>query len=83
MAGIGRIFFDQCTFGAPSPKTTHFIAYSVLISKLTPLFSEKLCTHPPGTHKSIVGKSADGAAYRTQAAQSYPPGMNAALAKAL
>eukprot|EP00965_Chrysotila_dentata_P023821 789219-Pleurochrysis_carterae.AAC.5 len=43
----------------------------------------KLCTYPPRTHNSIVGKSANGAAYRTRAAQSHPSGMNAALAKAL
>eukprot|EP00965_Chrysotila_dentata_P004729 154547-Pleurochrysis_carterae.AAC.1 len=55
----------------------------MLLSKLTPLFAENCCTHPPGTHNSIVGKSADGAAYRTRAAQSYPSGMNAAIAEAL
>eukprot|EP00965_Chrysotila_dentata_P069345 2291450-Pleurochrysis_carterae.AAC.1 len=83
MTGVERIFFDQCIFGAPSPKTTQFIASSVLLSKLTPLFAEKFCTNPPGTHNSIVGKSTNGAAYRTWAAQSYPSGMNDALAEAL
>eukprot|EP00965_Chrysotila_dentata_P040980 1358486-Pleurochrysis_carterae.AAC.1 len=64
----GRIFFDQCAFGAPSPKTTQFIASKKALSKLTPIFSEKFCSHPPGTYNSIVGKSANGAAYRTRAA---------------
>eukprot|EP00965_Chrysotila_dentata_P045765 1520640-Pleurochrysis_carterae.AAC.1 len=53
------------------------------LSRLRPLFSENFCTHPPGTHNSIAGKSANGAAYRTRAAQTYPTEMNAALAKAL
>eukprot|EP00965_Chrysotila_dentata_P133568 4417289-Pleurochrysis_carterae.AAC.1 len=25
-AGVGRIFFDQCVFGAPTPKATQLIA---------------------------------------------------------
>eukprot|EP00965_Chrysotila_dentata_P201799 6180759-Pleurochrysis_carterae.AAC.2 len=79
----GRIFFDQCAFGASSPKTTQFIASGEALSRLTPLFSKIFCNHPPGTHNSIVGKSENGAAYRTRAAQSYPTDMNAALAKAL
>eukprot|EP00965_Chrysotila_dentata_P026888 892148-Pleurochrysis_carterae.AAC.1 len=52
----GRIFFDQCAFGASSPNSTQFIASREALSRLTPLFSENFCNHPPGTHNSIVGK---------------------------
>eukprot|EP00965_Chrysotila_dentata_P024795 822174-Pleurochrysis_carterae.AAC.1 len=45
-------------------------------------FSEKFCNHAPGTHNSIVGKAVDGSAYKTQAAQHYPTGIDAALADA-
>eukprot|EP00965_Chrysotila_dentata_P161210 5323928-Pleurochrysis_carterae.AAC.1 len=68
MEGVGRVYFDQCVFGASSSKTTQIIAGGKLLSQLQPLFSEKFCPHPPGTHNSIVGKIADGAAYRTRAA---------------
>eukprot|EP00965_Chrysotila_dentata_P123850 4093386-Pleurochrysis_carterae.AAC.1 len=50
---------------------------------LSPRFSEQFCDHAPGTHSSIVGKAADGSAYRTRAAQHYPTKMNAALANSL
>eukprot|EP00965_Chrysotila_dentata_P216103 6189174-Pleurochrysis_carterae.AAC.3 len=71
MAGVGRIiFFDQCVFGAPTPKATQFIARDELLSThLSPRFIESFCSHPPaGTHNSIVGKAAYGAAYRAHAA---------------
>ena len=68
-AGVDRIFFDQCVFGAPTPKATQLIASDELLSHLSPKFSERFCDHPPGTHNSIVGMAADGAAYRTKAAQ--------------
>eukprot|EP00965_Chrysotila_dentata_P215210 6188633-Pleurochrysis_carterae.AAC.2 len=81
--GVGRIFFDQCVFGAPTPKTSQIIASSVLLQHLTPRFSEKFCGHLVGTHNSIVGKSAEGTMYRTRAAQSSPSNMNTALADSL
>eukprot|EP00965_Chrysotila_dentata_P082013 2706777-Pleurochrysis_carterae.AAC.1 len=67
-AGVGRIFFHQCVFGAPTPKTTQIIASDEVLAHLSPRFSERFCGHPQGTHNSIVGKTADGAAYRTQTA---------------
>eukprot|EP00965_Chrysotila_dentata_P175828 5803901-Pleurochrysis_carterae.AAC.1 len=82
-AGVGRIFFDQCVFGAPTPKATQLIASNELLSHLSPRFSGKFCDHPPGTHNSIVGMAADGAAYRTKAAQHYQTEMNAALADSI
>eukprot|EP00965_Chrysotila_dentata_P137043 4533169-Pleurochrysis_carterae.AAC.1 len=63
-AGVYRNFFDQCTFGASSPKT-QLIADRELLQHLSQIFGEKFCTHPPGTHNSIVGKSADGETYKT------------------
>eukprot|EP00965_Chrysotila_dentata_P100785 3329511-Pleurochrysis_carterae.AAC.1 len=48
------------------------------------LFSEKICIHLPGKNNSIiVGKATDGETYKTESAQAYPVGMNAALAKGL
>eukprot|EP00965_Chrysotila_dentata_P200167 6179842-Pleurochrysis_carterae.AAC.3 len=82
-AGVGGIFFDQCIFGAPTPKTTQLIASDKLLAQLSPRFSERFCGHPSGTHNSIVGKAADGAAYRTRAAQHYPTQMNAAFAASI
>eukprot|EP00965_Chrysotila_dentata_P033067 1101448-Pleurochrysis_carterae.AAC.2 len=82
-AGVGRIFFDQCVFGAPTSKATQLIASDELLSHLSPKFSEKFCDQPPGTHNSIVGMAANGAAYRTKAAQHYPSEMNAALADSI
>eukprot|EP00965_Chrysotila_dentata_P248343 6208276-Pleurochrysis_carterae.AAC.1 len=66
--GVGRIFFDQCVFGAPTPKATQLIASEALLAQLSPRFSERFCSHPPGTHNSIVGMAANGAAYRTRTA---------------
>eukprot|EP00965_Chrysotila_dentata_P067117 2221425-Pleurochrysis_carterae.AAC.1 len=67
--GVGRILFDQCIFGAPTPKATQLIASEALMKhQLSPRFSERFCDHPPGTHNSIVGMAANGAAYRTRAA---------------
>eukprot|EP00965_Chrysotila_dentata_P025314 841436-Pleurochrysis_carterae.AAC.1 len=83
MQGVGRVYFDQCVFGASSSKITQLIASAELLSQLEPRFAEKFCPHPPGTHSSIVGKVAEGKPYRTRAAQSYPAQMNAALADAL
>eukprot|EP00965_Chrysotila_dentata_P071946 2376715-Pleurochrysis_carterae.AAC.1 len=83
MEGVGRVYFDQCVFGASSSKTTQIIASGKLLSQLQPLFAEEFCPHPPGTHNSIVGKIADGAAYGTRAARSYPAEMNADLAVAI
>eukprot|EP00965_Chrysotila_dentata_P129610 4284993-Pleurochrysis_carterae.AAC.1 len=54
-----------------------------MLVHLATRFNEKFCDHAPGTHNSIVGKAADGSAYRTRAAQHYPTGMNAALADAI
>eukprot|EP00965_Chrysotila_dentata_P248903 6208603-Pleurochrysis_carterae.AAC.1 len=56
MHGVGRVYFDQCVFGASSSKTTQLIASAELLAQLEPRFAEKFCTHPPGTHSSIVGK---------------------------
>eukprot|EP00965_Chrysotila_dentata_P134397 4444098-Pleurochrysis_carterae.AAC.1 len=47
--GVGRIFFDQCVFGAPTPKATQLIASNALMKHLSPRFSERFCGHPPGT----------------------------------
>eukprot|EP00965_Chrysotila_dentata_P050340 1667728-Pleurochrysis_carterae.AAC.1 len=74
--GVGRMFFDQCVFGAPTPKATQLIASEALLAQLSPRFSERFCSHPPGTHNSIVGMAANGAAY-------YPTEMNAALADSI
>eukprot|EP00965_Chrysotila_dentata_P117677 3888229-Pleurochrysis_carterae.AAC.1 len=68
-AGIHCIFFEQSTFGASSPKTKQLIADCELLQNLSPMFSEKFCDHPPSTHNSIVGKSADGETYKTKSAQ--------------
>eukprot|EP00965_Chrysotila_dentata_P222169 6192800-Pleurochrysis_carterae.AAC.3 len=54
-----------------------------MLTHLSPRFSERFCGHNPGTHNSIVGKAADGAAYRTRAAQHYPTELNAALAASI
>eukprot|EP00965_Chrysotila_dentata_P098251 3248351-Pleurochrysis_carterae.AAC.1 len=81
--GVGRIFFDQCVFGASTPKATQLIANDEMLVHLSPRFGEKFCNHAPGTHNSTVGKAADGSAYRTRAAQYYPMEMNAALAGAI
>eukprot|EP00965_Chrysotila_dentata_P123668 4088225-Pleurochrysis_carterae.AAC.1 len=69
MHGVGRVYFDQCVFGASSSKTTQLIASAELLAQLEPRLAEKFCPHPPGTHRSIVGKVADGEPYRTRAAQ--------------
>eukprot|EP00965_Chrysotila_dentata_P102982 3399267-Pleurochrysis_carterae.AAC.1 len=54
------------------------------MKQLSPRFSERFCDHPPGTNNfSIVGMAANGAAYRTRAAQFYPTEMNAALADSI
>eukprot|EP00965_Chrysotila_dentata_P075340 2488258-Pleurochrysis_carterae.AAC.1 len=53
------------------------------MAHLSPRFSERFCGHPPGTHNSIVGMAANGAAYRTRAAQYSPTEMNAALADSI
>eukprot|EP00965_Chrysotila_dentata_P096542 3190201-Pleurochrysis_carterae.AAC.1 len=53
MHGVGRVYFDQCVFGASSSKTTQLIASA---EQLQPRFAENFCPHPPGTHSSIVGK---------------------------
>eukprot|EP00965_Chrysotila_dentata_P106599 3520988-Pleurochrysis_carterae.AAC.2 len=81
--GVGRIFFDKCVFGAPRPKATQLIASDDLLAHLSPRFSESFCSHPPGTHNSIVGMAANGAAYRTRPAQYHPSEMNAALADSI
>eukprot|EP00965_Chrysotila_dentata_P099132 3277725-Pleurochrysis_carterae.AAC.1 len=54
-----------------------------MLMHLSPRFSERFCNHAPGTHNSIVGRAADGSAYRTRVAQHYPTQMNAALADSL
>eukprot|EP00965_Chrysotila_dentata_P009081 295619-Pleurochrysis_carterae.AAC.1 len=54
-----------------------------MLMHLSPRFSERFYDHTPGTHNSIVGKAADGSAYRTRAAQHYPTKMNAALADSI
>eukprot|EP00965_Chrysotila_dentata_P118878 3931174-Pleurochrysis_carterae.AAC.1 len=56
MPGVGRVYFDQCVFGASSLKTPQLIARAELLSHLEPRFAEKFCPHPPDTHSSIVGK---------------------------
>eukprot|EP00965_Chrysotila_dentata_P075502 2493755-Pleurochrysis_carterae.AAC.1 len=61
--GVGRIYFDQCVFGASTPKATQLIANDTLMAQLSPRFSERLCSRPPGTHNSIVGMTANGTAY--------------------
>eukprot|EP00965_Chrysotila_dentata_P157574 5205801-Pleurochrysis_carterae.AAC.1 len=63
-----RVFFDKCTFGAPTPKSTQLIASAKLLEHLAARFGEKFCNHPPGTHNSIVGIAASGDAYKTRAA---------------
>eukprot|EP00965_Chrysotila_dentata_P016261 537738-Pleurochrysis_carterae.AAC.1 len=75
MHGVGRVYFEQCVFGASSSKTTQLIASADLLAQLELRFAEKFCPHPPGTH--------NGEPYRTRAAQSYPADMNAALADTL
>eukprot|EP00965_Chrysotila_dentata_P030740 1024021-Pleurochrysis_carterae.AAC.1 len=74
MHGVGRVYFDQCVFGASSSKTTQLIASAELLAQLKPRFAEKSCPHPPGTHSSIIGKVAYGESYRTRAAQSKERG---------
>eukprot|EP00965_Chrysotila_dentata_P221691 6192520-Pleurochrysis_carterae.AAC.1 len=83
MERVGRIYFDQCVFGASLSYTTQVIDSGKLLSQLQLLFAKKFCPHSPGTHNSIVGKIANGAAYRTRAAQSYPAKMIAAFADAI
>eukprot|EP00965_Chrysotila_dentata_P080096 2643000-Pleurochrysis_carterae.AAC.1 len=56
MHGVGRVYFDQCVFGASSSKTTQLIASAEILAQFEPRFAKKLCPHPPGTHSSIVGK---------------------------
>eukprot|EP00965_Chrysotila_dentata_P018217 605974-Pleurochrysis_carterae.AAC.1 len=56
MHGVGRVYFDQCVFGASSSKTAQLIASAELLAQLQPRFAEKFCPHPPGTHSSIVEK---------------------------
>eukprot|EP00965_Chrysotila_dentata_P102242 3375907-Pleurochrysis_carterae.AAC.1 len=46
MHGVGRVYFDQCVFGASSSKTTQLIANAELLSQLKPRFAEKFCPHP-------------------------------------
>eukprot|EP00965_Chrysotila_dentata_P072038 2379743-Pleurochrysis_carterae.AAC.2 len=82
-AGVGRIFFDQCVFGAPTLKATHIIASNEVMAHLSPRFSERFCGHPQCTHNSIVGKTADGAADHARTAQHHPTKMNAALAESI
>eukprot|EP00965_Chrysotila_dentata_P089228 2946652-Pleurochrysis_carterae.AAC.1 len=53
------------------------------MAHLSPRFSERFCGRPPGTHNSIVGMAANGAAFRTRAAQYYPTEMNAPLADSI
>eukprot|EP00965_Chrysotila_dentata_P062485 2070475-Pleurochrysis_carterae.AAC.1 len=61
--GVGRIFFDQCTFGAPTLKAIQLIANDEMLMHLSPRYSERFYNHAPGTHNSVVGKAADGSAY--------------------
>eukprot|EP00965_Chrysotila_dentata_P118896 3931556-Pleurochrysis_carterae.AAC.1 len=53
------------------------------MAHLSPSFSERFCGHPQCMHNSIVGKTADGADYRTRTAQHYPTDVNAALAESI
>eukprot|EP00965_Chrysotila_dentata_P116425 3848493-Pleurochrysis_carterae.AAC.1 len=46
-----------------------------MLMHLSPRFSERFCDHASGTHNSIVGKAANGLAYRTRATQHYPTQM--------
>eukprot|EP00965_Chrysotila_dentata_P117159 3871709-Pleurochrysis_carterae.AAC.1 len=78
-----RVFFDKCTFGAPTPKATQLFASAKLLEQLATRFAVKFFNHPPGTHNSIVGIAASGDAYKTRAAQSYPKDMTAALADSI
>eukprot|EP00965_Chrysotila_dentata_P099927 3301416-Pleurochrysis_carterae.AAC.1 len=34
--GVGRIFFDQCMFGAPTPKATQLIVNDEMLMHLSP-----------------------------------------------
>eukprot|EP00965_Chrysotila_dentata_P043648 1451272-Pleurochrysis_carterae.AAC.1 len=38
--GVDRIVFDQCIFGAPTPKTTQLIANDEMLLHLSPRFSQ-------------------------------------------
>eukprot|EP00965_Chrysotila_dentata_P003430 111585-Pleurochrysis_carterae.AAC.1 len=73
-AGVGRICFDQCVFGAPTPKAvvTQLIASNELLSHLSSKLSEKFCDHPPDTHNSIVGYRRHGGRRRRIPHQSGP-----------
>jgi hypothetical protein len=78
-AKLTRKTFPQCAFGAASYKGTTF---SGNLEELGP-FEEAVCDHL--THEEIVGRvepTDTKSGFKTRRAQSYPPRMCEALARA-
>ena len=73
--GAKLVVFDQCMYGAPSPKPTqilyHFARFEGLAAR---------CHHPSGSHASTVGVKTKGGDFATKALSAYPPLLNKAIA---
>ena len=73
--GAKIVIFDQCMYGASSPKPTqilyHFARFDGLAAR---------CHHPAGTHAKTVGVKTKGGHFATKALAANPSLLNKAIA---
>ena len=86
LPNVTQVTFDQCSFGAVSPKPTTFllVCLSRLKRDILDMPNRGRCPHPCGysAHASSKGKKADGT-YHTTQLKEYPPALNNKMAQAL
>ena len=77
------VTFDQCLFGCMARKPTTFLIIRMpsLWKEIANLGRAGRCDHPPGAHKVLKGKDANGG-FNTAIAKVYPEKLNSAIAKA-
>ena len=73
--GAKTVVFDQCMYGASSPKPTqilyHFARFDGLAAR---------CHHPAGSHAPTVGVKTKAGDFATKALSAYPSQLNKAIA---
>jgi hypothetical protein len=72
--------FDQCMVGAPTEKRTTLLVSRNLSAFASQVFDKLTCNH--GGHPVLTGTGKDGA-FRTSAAERFPPRLNLMIAQAL
>ena len=84
MEGVDKITVHQCEFGARAVKPTTLLCVHVpaLRRIVSWMPSRGLCSHGPGAHPPLIGRSREGG-WRTAIAKTYPPPLCRLIAESI